>query len=116
MRGADPAEQRLEVEHLLDEIVDPCSAAARTPAGLAEMGIVERVAERDGHVEVVLLPTFAGCLHVSLFAAEIERRVGELAWCRSIRVETTADELWTEERMSPALRARLAAKRAAARY
>jgi metal-sulfur cluster biosynthetic enzyme len=57
----------------------------------------------------------AGCLHVALFAAEIERRVAELARCRSIRVETTADELWTEERMSPALRTRLTGRRAAAR-
>jgi metal-sulfur cluster biosynthetic enzyme len=111
-----PPDARLrELLAVLDGIVDPCSAAARVPAGLVEMGIVERAHEADGHVEVILLPTFAGCLHVALFAAEIERRVGALAWCRSVRVRTTADELWTEARMSPALRRRLAERRDAAR-
>jgi len=98
--------RRDQVIAALDEIVDPCSAAAGMPAGLAAMGIVDAVAVEGGSVTVRLLPTFAGCLFAGLFADEAERRIGALAWCDGIAVELAGDAVWTEDRMSPALRRR----------
>ncbi len=100
--------RRDQVIAALDEIVDPCSAAAGVPAGLAAMGIVDAVAIEGGSVTVRLLPTFAGCLFAGLFADEAERRIGALDWCQAIEVELAGDAVWTEERMSPVLRRRRA--------
>ena len=100
-----------EVREVLNGVVDPCSAAARSPTGLVDMGIVAGVEHVSGDVVVRLLPTFAGCMFVSLFADQAEQRIGALPWCRSVRVETVADELWTEERMAPAARERLERRR-----
>ena len=98
--------RRADVLAALDGIVDPCSVAAGTPAGLAEMGIVDAVAIDGDAVSVRLLPTFAGCLFAGLFAEQAEQRVGALPWCRRVDVELAGDRIWTEARMSPALRAR----------
>jgi metal-sulfur cluster biosynthetic enzyme len=98
--------RRTDVVAALDEIVDPCSAAAGTPAGLVEMGIVDAVAIDGVDVTVTLLPTFAGCLFAGLFAGEAERRIRALPWCERVRVELVGDRIWTEERMSRALRER----------
>jgi metal-sulfur cluster biosynthetic enzyme len=103
--------RRAEVVAALDGIVDPCSAAAGMPAGLAEMGIVDAVAIDGDRVTITLLPTFAGCLFASLFAQQAEERVGALPWCASVGVRLAGDRIWTDERMSPALRARRRALR-----
>jgi metal-sulfur cluster biosynthetic enzyme len=105
----------VELREVLNTIVDPCSAAARSPTGLVDMGIVDGIEQADGEVVVRLLPTFAGCLFAALFADEAEQRIAALPWCRSVRVETVADDVWTEERMAPAARARLEHRRSALR-
>jgi metal-sulfur cluster biosynthetic enzyme len=110
------AAQRAEVAAALDAVVDPCSAAAGEPAGLLAMGIVHGVRIEGGRVEVTLLPTFAGCLFTGLFAEAVTRGLDDLPWCRQAIVETTAEELWTEARMSPELATRLARRRALARW
>lgn len=100
-----------EVRAALDTVVDPCSAAAGAPAGLVEMGIVDGV-EVDGSAVVVrLLPTFAGCLFVGLFADEAERRVAELPWCERVTIDTVGDRVWTPDRMGERLRRRRAGLR-----
>jgi metal-sulfur cluster biosynthetic enzyme len=109
------AAQRDDVAAALNAVIDPCSAAAGEPAGLLEMGIVQRVRIDARWVEVTLLPTFAGCLFSGLFAETITQRLDELPWCRRATVEMTAEELWTEARMSPGLARRLARRRALAR-
>lgn len=95
-----------EVVAALDGIVDPCSVAAGTPAGLAAMGIVEEVTIDGDSVAITLLPTFAGCLFAGLFAQQAEERVGALPWCERVGVRLVGDRIWTDERMSPALLAR----------
>jgi metal-sulfur cluster biosynthetic enzyme len=104
-----------ELRGVLNAIVDPCSAAARSPTGLVDMGIVDGIEQADGAVVVRLHPTFAGCLFAPLFAGEAEQRIAALPWCRSVRVETVADDIWTEERMAPAARSRLERRRGALR-
>ena len=101
-------ERRTEVERVLNEIVDPCSAACGVPIGLVDMGIVESVDVRDDGISVGLLPTFPGCLFTAVFADEIGRRLGELEWSGQVKIEVAAGStLWDEERMLPAARERL---------
>lgn len=120
MRSADhresPAQQsvrRDEVLRVLDEIIDPCSAASATPIGLVAMGIVEQATVHGCDVTVRLLPTFPGCIFTAVFTSEIESRLGALDWVERVEVELALDgPLWDEERMAPAVREQLRVSRA----
>ena len=104
------------VREVLNQIVDPCSAASATPIGLVDMGIVDRVDVAEGDVRVALLPTFAGCLFVGMFRAGIEERVLDLDWCTSVDVEILhAPTYWDESLMSEDARRRLHERRVALR-
>jgi metal-sulfur cluster biosynthetic enzyme len=104
----EESERKLEIERLLDHIVDPCSVAVGNPIGLLRMGIVEAVEVRGQDVAIRLLPTFPGCLYTAVFAAEIDRRLGELVWPRAIDVQIVADgSVWDEDRMAPGARQQL---------
>jgi metal-sulfur cluster biosynthetic enzyme len=97
-----------EVERILDEIVDPCSAASGVPIGLAEMGIVDKVVVDGGTVFIRLIPTFPGCVYTGVFANEIKQRLHDLDWPEEVNVELAADAIvWDEERMSAGARERL---------
>lgn len=101
-------ERREEVERVLNDIVDPCSAACGVPIGLVDMGIVNSVDVREDTISVRLLPTFPGCIYTSVFAGEIVRRLGALDWSGEIGVEVAAGSLlWDEDRMSSDARERL---------
>ena len=110
------ADHVAEVKEILNSIVDPCSAGAATPIGLVDMGIVESVEVEGGVVRIALLPTFAGCLYVGIFKAEIERRMQGIAWCSSLSMQVVdASVLWDESRISDAARRRLEERRAVMR-
>lgn len=114
--GEAAAVRRAEVEHLVNDIVDPCSGAAGVPIGLVDMGIVQSIAVRGDEVSMSLLPTFGGCLYVGLFEEEIRRRLKGLEWCRSVQlVSLSGREIWTEDLMRAGARARLARSRRRAR-
>ena len=101
-------DRRKEVERVLNDIVDPCSAACGVPIGLVDMGIVESIDVREEGISVGLLPTFPGCLFTAVFADEISRRLGEFEWSGQVRIEVAAGStLWDEDRMLPAARERL---------
>jgi metal-sulfur cluster biosynthetic enzyme len=105
-----------QVRRVVNEIVDPCSVAAGTPAGLVDMGIVESVDVTGSTVRVRLLPTSPACLVIGALGAEIEARVGALDWCSGAVAELAdGDLVWDEERLAPAVRERLLERRAAVR-
>ena len=105
------ADRRGEVLALLDEVHDPCSVSIGRPIGLVGMGIIEQVAVAGDTVTVTVLPTFPDCLFRGVFEAEIETRLGALAWCRSVTVVfAPADRSWDESRMAPDALRRLGRK------
>jgi ring-1,2-phenylacetyl-CoA epoxidase subunit PaaD len=104
------------VKTALNTIIDPCSAASATRVGLVDMGIIDRVEVEGDDVRVALLPTFAGCLFVGMFRADIEERVLTLDWAASVDVEMVhAPTYWDESRMSDDARRRLGERREALR-
>jgi metal-sulfur cluster biosynthetic enzyme len=106
------ARHRAEVEAILNEIIDPCSAAAGLPLGLVEMGIVDRVQVTSGEVEVMLLPTSFACVFVGLFEGEVRARLERLEWCTAVDVHVwDGDDIWDETRLSKDAKARLDGRR-----
>jgi metal-sulfur cluster biosynthetic enzyme len=100
--------RRAEVTEMVDGIVDPCSAAAGVSLGLIEMGIATVRGVGGGVVEISISPTFPGCRFSPIFEQEIRQRARDLDWCKEVIIEYSDPmDVWTEERMSEAARARL---------
>jgi metal-sulfur cluster biosynthetic enzyme len=113
VNAADDQEARKhEAERVVNEIIDPCSAARALPLGLVDMGIAH-VTVQGKQARISLLPTFPGCLFLPLFEEEIRSRVLALAWCAEVAIEPMAsDTIWDESHMTERARTRLAAQRA----
>jgi metal-sulfur cluster biosynthetic enzyme len=105
-----------DVWRAVNRIPDPCSVAMAEPIGIADLGLVEGITVRDGAVEVTLVPTSPHCLYVGLFEQDVEARVRELDWVRSVEVRCLEGHvIWDESRLSETARARLDRRRAALR-
>ena len=76
---------RAQITAQLDEIKDPCSLAAGTPMGLAEMGLVDAVEIADsGAVLVKLRLTSPFCHMIGYFTKEVARRIEALPGVTSV--------------------------------
>lgn len=74
----------------LDEIKDPCSLAAGTPLGLAEMGLVKEIRIGvDGAVAVNLRLTSPFCHMIGFFKTEAIARIGRLPGVVSVTLSPT---------------------------
>jgi metal-sulfur cluster biosynthetic enzyme len=97
---------------ILDGIHDPCSIQFGCPLSLAEMGLVKGVTTEGQTVKVSLQLTEPTCMFTFRIAEEIEARMSErfgptVETKVNILGPADADEIWTEEEMRPAARARL---------
>jgi metal-sulfur cluster biosynthetic enzyme len=112
------AELRARIGELLNEVVDPCSAAAGAPAGLVDMGLIREleVADGDGGAEVtvVVRVTHPSCMMAPIFLARVQNLVHELEGVSAIHASLDTGFDWTPADMTPAYRERLARHRAAA--
>ncbi len=89
------------------EAVRAAVGAVRDPelgeVTLDDLGLVRAVVQRGGTVAVELVPTFLGCPARGVIEADVRRAVlpwpAEITWCH---------EVWNEERVTPAGRAKLA--------
>lgn len=97
-----PTSLERRVRSRLDEVLDPCSTFTETPQSIVDLGLVDGVSVDDGAVTVELLPTNQLCMYVPHMAEEIERRVGALPAVDAVTVETVADKVWTQDRMTDA--------------
>ena len=98
---------REEIVRRLDEILDPCSVAAGTPMGLAEMGLVDSIEiSQAGDVAIRLCLTSPGCHMVAYMESEAIARVGPLAGVRTVAVRGDCGLDWSPDRISPAAQER----------
>ena len=100
---------RDDIMAVLDGITDPCSIAAGAPVGLVGMGLVRTLEIRRAaggalDVAVTLTLTSPGCLMGSVFAHEIEERLGALPDIARVTVTFDHDAVWQPDDWSPAYR------------
>lgn len=106
-----------EIRDLLNEIVDPCSAAAGAPAGIAELGLIRHLsvaqAAEGTKVTVRIGVTEPGCMMGASFVikarAALDATPGVAA--HDVGLDHAAD--WDPADIDPAYAERLAAVRAA---
>jgi metal-sulfur cluster biosynthetic enzyme len=104
------------VRAALDEVIDPCSAAAGAAAGIAELGLVRELRIEPGEagavVRVVLRVTDPGCLMGGPFAASARRRLAALPGVAEVDVRLDEAFDWTPADAAAAYRERLERARA----
>jgi metal-sulfur cluster biosynthetic enzyme len=107
--SAQPTEA--EVRAALNEIVDPCSAAAGAPAGLEEMGLVRAVEVRSGpdgaHVRVTIGLTQPLCLMGIPFVKSARERLSGMRGVTDVDVSLASGIDWTPAQLAPAYKERL---------
>ena len=91
----------------LDQIKDPCSIAAGTPFGLAEMGLVDEVLiSGEGEITVKLRLTSPFCHMIGFFKLEASRRIEALPGVRSVELVADQGLDWSPSRISASAVAR----------
>ena len=82
------------LERINDPEIPPCS--------ITDLGIVERIRVSDDAVEVLLLPTFAGCPALDVIREDAEAAVRAVAGDRAVGVRFVYSPPWTSDRITPA--------------
>ena len=99
------ASRRREVMELLNEVLDPCSVAARRPMGLVEMGLVERVdLPPTGRIEVHLRLTSPACYLMTHLQDKVVAGLSALAGGPGVTVHVDEGLDWSPRLMAPHLR------------
>ena len=115
--AATATELRERIGALLNEVVDPCSAAAGAPAGLVDMGLIRTLEVQEGEggleVTVVVRVTHPSCMMAPIFLAQVQNLVHALPGVSAIHASLDTGFDWTPDDMTPAYRARLSRHRAA---
>jgi ring-1,2-phenylacetyl-CoA epoxidase subunit PaaD len=70
------------------------------PLSITDLGIVEEVRVLDTSVEVVLLPTFAGCPALDVIRDEAEQAVQAAAPGKAVEVRFVYSPPWTSDRIT----------------
>jgi len=70
------------------------------PCAITDLGIVERVDVGDGHVDVELLPTFAGCPALDVIREDAEAAVRDVVPGLEVRVRFVYSTPWTSDRIT----------------
>jgi len=104
-----------EVRRLVNQIIDPCSAARGVPIGLVDMGLLGEVnvlTEVDGGcgVEATMFVTGPSCL-MSLEFESRARSLLEEAGAAWVRIRWDSDHVWTQDSIDPRARERLLQRR-----
>ena len=104
-----------QVRLILNEIVDPCSRVAGSPAGLDDMGLVRQVdvtgVGEAATVRVVIGLTEFGCMMGGAFLHDACERLNLAFGEDHVDVQLGDSYDWVPAHMSAAYRARLAAHR-----
>lgn len=96
---AMPSAERIHRE--LRRVPEPCGLLMREPIDICEMGLVEKIECRDGHVHVVLVLTDASCVHFSGLRRYICDVLTALPGVDSVAVTASTTQLWTPDRRRP---------------
>jgi len=98
--SSDNSSLELRVREQLDEVLDPCSTFTERPQSIVDLGLLDGVSIDGGDVTIHLLPTNQLCMYIPHMSEDIENRVRDLSEVDSVTVETVADKVWTQDRMT----------------
>lgn len=97
-----------DVRAALHEVMDPCLVAAGHPMSILDLGLITRVREDAGTIEIGITFTEVGCQFTHRVMTSIEDRIRALGRHHDVRVVPDWRPGWTELRMGDRARAALA--------
>lgn len=100
-----------DVREALDDVLDPCLLAAGHQMSVLGLGLISRVEEQAGDIEVAITFTEVGCQFTHRVIASIEDRLERLGRFNQVRVRPDWSVPWTPGRMEPGPREALEAGR-----
>jgi metal-sulfur cluster biosynthetic enzyme len=100
-----------DIQHTLSRIYDPCSIAAKVPLSILEMGMVVYEVNEAGEVLITLRPTSPMCELAGSIGQAVIDGVSRIRGVTAVELLLDSTALWMPERMTPAGRAKLAARR-----
>jgi metal-sulfur cluster biosynthetic enzyme len=104
---------REQIYDVLSTVYDTCSVFNGTNLDIVEMGLVHDVEQDGGNVRVRLLLSDPMCVYLFEMRSQIVNALEALPGIEAVEVEPVAGKLWWPERMTPAVRERLARARRA---
>lgn len=104
-----------DVRGALRSVQDPCSVVLGDPVTIEDLGLIELI-EIDGpRVRVDLVLTIPNCVMFLDIASSVRAAIQELDGVDEVDVRLDHQKEWSEDRLSEASRASLAARRRAYR-
>ena len=67
---------------------------------VVDMGMIREVSVREGVASVVVLPTFTGCPAIPIIERDVATAVASVEGVSDVRVQTSFDPPWTDDRIS----------------
>lgn len=105
-----------EVWTSLGRVLDPCSRFNGSYLSFVDLGMVDAVeVTDDGVAHIRLLLDDPTCLYMAEIHREIHAVGLAVPGITGVELSLRSDELWTNERLTPAARARLAGRQPAGR-
>ena len=98
-------DRQAELDALRD-VYDPC--CEERGISIVDMGLIEQVEVEDGNVRIGLVLTTGWCPFVANMSNRIPERLLRLDGVEDVQVEVLWDPVWTNERLSPEAREKLA--------
>ncbi len=91
-----------QVYSVLNDCYDP-----EIPVNIVDLGLIYEVAIDEGHVNIKMTLTAAGCPAHTFISEEIRTRVAQIPGVKSANVQVVWEPPWDPSRMSEAARKRL---------
>jgi metal-sulfur cluster biosynthetic enzyme len=100
------------VETALAQVPDPCMVAAGIPASVIELGLLDGVAVEQGRATITITLTEIGCPFTHDIMTELTDAAMAVEGVEEVAVQPRWAPMWSEERLAPEGRRKLAAARA----
>lgn len=85
--------------HVVNQVIDP-----EVAIGIADMGIIYAVDEKDGLVTVIMTLTSMGCPAGPEITTELDDVLRAEKGVRDVEIEVVWEPAWTPDRIKPELR------------
>lgn len=92
-------------EHIKDklrEVIDP-----ELGVNIVDLGLVYKITLKNGKVAVLMTLTSPGCPLAAVIDQEVRSKLKEIKGVKAVRLEITFEPLWTPEKMSAEVKAKL---------
>jgi metal-sulfur cluster biosynthetic enzyme len=98
-----------EVLEKLGTVIDPCSRHNGTWLSFVDLGMVEEVVDDGaGAIRVRMLLDDPVCLFMVDIQSEVRKAAESVAGVESVAIEIIGDQLWTQDRLTPETKAKIA--------